>query len=383
SLADQIIRLIINTRDRDQQIPSFHFPWPPDQVESIFSKLFLQLDRIGLRNAARFEYDYQSHTALLDMSESGETKSHSLIGWMVTSILDKGIQRAALDINNVAIQKMVKWITCFNTAAIRYKGKLFKLPDGSESWPKVEKKAKDYIRQSNGEICVVFIINAHYPHLKKATVSLLVADGGGGFHWNLSREVIHDDRLQHQPSGEVNFYLSDFLGSEGLPINFCRPPTGISRSPYFTVSYQRLAAVFRTARHVRHPDVFAMAEEDLETNLFEEMQQEHERRIAEERSEAERRIAEERSEAERRIAKERSKAERRIAEERRQREQSDKRAAKDRRRLKRAERRLERVLAEAESRATEEHCQREESDKHAPKHCRAKRSKRRTTKAKR
>ncbi|KAK3364055.1 hypothetical protein B0T25DRAFT_418392, partial [Lasiosphaeria hispida] len=193
----------------------------------------------------------------------------------------------------------------------------------SESWPKVEKKAKDYIRQSDGEIRVVFIINAHYPHLKKATVSLLVADGGGGFHWNLNREVIHDDRLHHQPSGEVNFYLSDFLGSEGLPINFCRPPTGISRSnvyicrsPYFTVSYQRLAAVFRTARHVRHPDVFAMAEEDLETNLFKEMQQEHERRIAEERSEAERRIAEERSETERRIAKERSKAERRIAKER-------------------------------------------------------------------
>ncbi|KAK0731948.1 hypothetical protein B0H67DRAFT_475944, partial [Lasiosphaeris hirsuta] len=178
------------------------------------------------------------------------------------------------------------------------------------------------------------IIDAHYPHLKKATASLLVADGCGGFHWLLEREVIHDDHLHHQPSGQVEFYLSDFLDSEDLPIDFCRPPPGISRSSFSTISYQELAAVFRTARHVQHPDVFAMAEEDMETNFFREMQQEYERRIAEERSETERRIAEERPEAERRIAKERSKAERRFTEERRQRKKLDKHAAKVRRRLK-------------------------------------------------
>ncbi|KAK0725671.1 hypothetical protein B0H67DRAFT_642062 [Lasiosphaeris hirsuta] len=133
SLADQIIRLIDDTYHlyHDQQIPSFRFPCPPDQVGSVLDELLLKLDDIGLRNAARFEYDYQSHIALLDMSESGESQGHSLIGWKVNTILDRKWQRAALGIDNVVIQNLTKWITCLNTAVIHLKGKLLKMPDGS------------------------------------------------------------------------------------------------------------------------------------------------------------------------------------------------------------------------------------------------------------
>ncbi|KAK3363703.1 hypothetical protein B0T25DRAFT_444928, partial [Lasiosphaeria hispida] len=235
----------------------------------------------------------------------------------------------------------------------------------SEPWTHVKKKAMEYIQKSDGKIRVVLIIDAHYPNLRKATVSLLVADDGGGFHWHLNRKVIHDDRLHRQPSGKVKFYLSDFLGPEGLPIDFCRPPARISRSPFFTVSYKRLGAIFRTARHAQHPDVFAMAEEDMETNLFEEMQQELKRHTAE----AERRIAEERRQREE-SDKRAAESEKRAAELDKRAAKLDKRAAKDHRRLAR----LERVIAEAGLRvpnakryAAEECRQRKKADKRAAK----------------
>ncbi|KAK0704560.1 hypothetical protein B0H67DRAFT_498976, partial [Lasiosphaeris hirsuta] len=319
----------------------------------------LKLHRIGLRNAARFEYNYQSHITLLDMSESRESRGHSLIRWRVNVTLNMESQRAVLNIDNAAIRERAKRITCFNTASIYFKGKLHKIPDSSESWTHVEQKATDYIRESDGKIRVVFIIDAHYPSLGMAT--------------HLNREVTHDDHLHQQPSGQVKFYLSNFLSPKGLSIDFCRPPARTSRSnvyiytsPFFTISYQRLGAIFRTARHVQHPDVFAMAEEDMETNLFEEMQQ-LKRRTAE----TKRRIAEER--------RQREESDKRAAESDKRAVKSDKRAAKldkraaeDRRRIEEAERRLERVIAEAELRvanaeqyAVEERRQRKEADKRA------------------
>ncbi|KAK3363702.1 hypothetical protein B0T25DRAFT_562686 [Lasiosphaeria hispida] len=131
SLADQIIRLIDDAHDHDQRIPSFRFLWPPDQAGSVLSELLLKLDRIGLRNAARFEYDYQSHIAFLDMSEAGETRGHSVAGWEVNTVLNTESQRAVLNIDNAAIREQAKRIICFNTASIHLEGKLYKIPDGS------------------------------------------------------------------------------------------------------------------------------------------------------------------------------------------------------------------------------------------------------------
>jgi len=87
----------------------------------------------------------------------------------------------------------------------------------------------EFVHKSGGMIHAVFIIDAEYPDLTKATISLLVADDDGGSYWELYREVIHDDHLHQQPSGQVEFYLSDFLGPNGLPADFCRPPVGTSR----------------------------------------------------------------------------------------------------------------------------------------------------------
>ena len=151
----------------------------------------------------------------------------------------------------------------------------------------MEHKAREYIDKSGGMIRAVLILDAaDYPQLTKATISLLVADDDDGrsSHWEQYRKVIHDDNLgQQQPSGQVEFYLSDFLGpNHGLPIDLCRPPVGISRRPYFAIPYESFAAIFRTARHIKHPDVFAMREEDQAPNAFQDMQDLLDRQGAEE-----------------------------------------------------------------------------------------------------
>jgi len=87
----------------------------------------------------------------------------------------------------------------------------------------------EFVHKGGGMIHAVFILDAEYPDLTKATISLLVADDDGGSYWELYREVIHDDHLHQQPSRQVEFYLSDFLGPNGLPADFCRPPVGTSR----------------------------------------------------------------------------------------------------------------------------------------------------------
>ncbi|KAK4675802.1 LOW QUALITY PROTEIN: hypothetical protein QC764_0081850 [Podospora pseudoanserina] len=108
----------------------------------------------------------------------------------------------------------------------------------------------------------------------------------------------------------------------GVPTAFCRPSTvelaaGVTRNPTITITFERLRAIFRKARHLHNPTKFITEATDQEQNPYEES----ERRVAEARSEAriemERRVAEERSEAERRVADARSEAriemERRVA----------------------------------------------------------------------
>ncbi|KAK4653370.1 hypothetical protein QC762_507410 [Podospora pseudocomata] len=153
--------------------------------------------------------------------------------------------------------------------------------------------------------------------MKKAWVSLLVT--GSPSDWVQHSELYHDDDLVEQPVGQVDLYLSDLVSLAGVPTAFCRPSTvelaaGVTRNPTITITFERLRAIFRKARHLHNPTKFTTEATDQEQNPYEEA----ERRVAEERSEAERRVAEERSEAERRVAETRSEArieiERRVAE---------------------------------------------------------------------
>ncbi len=57
--------------------------------------------------------------------------------------------------------------------------------------------------------------------MKKAWVNLLAADDSSS-----SWVLFHDDDLDQQPAGQVDLYLSDFLGLvPGIPAALCRPST--------------------------------------------------------------------------------------------------------------------------------------------------------------
>ena len=58
----------------------------------------------------------------------------------------------------------------------------------------------------------------------KAWVSLLVEDDSSA-HWIQHHEVYYDESLDQQPVGQVDLYLSDFVGYDGLRAFYCRPST--------------------------------------------------------------------------------------------------------------------------------------------------------------
>jgi hypothetical protein len=126
----EIIGRIADARDHGRRIPSFRFFWPPDQVDTVVSQLLVELDGIGV-GEARFEYDYQSHIAFLDMSESGESTSHSISAARLDKIVTTGREKAFLTIKDAEVRKRAVWITSFRTAAIKIEGDLYKMPDGS------------------------------------------------------------------------------------------------------------------------------------------------------------------------------------------------------------------------------------------------------------
>jgi hypothetical protein len=90
----------------------------------------------------------------------------------------------------------------------------------------VERKARQYLDSSGGKIQAVLVLDLEYPEPKKAWVSLLVADGSSS-SWAKVHELFYDDALElnRQPAGQIDLYLSDFLGFSGLPAAACRPST--------------------------------------------------------------------------------------------------------------------------------------------------------------
>jgi hypothetical protein len=89
---------------------------------------------------------------------------------------------------------------------------------------------------SDGKIRTALIFDLEYPSMKKAWVSLLVADAPSS-RWVYYSDLFHNDDLVQQPVGQVDLYLSDFVGLAGLPVEFCRPSKadmdgGVSRWVY-------------------------------------------------------------------------------------------------------------------------------------------------------
>lgn len=93
---------------------------------------------------------------------------------------------------------------------------------------------------SDGQIQLVLIVDIQYPDMKKASFSVMMA-GDPGSDWVQHSEIFYDDgNFLQSPDGQVDLYLSDFLGQTGLPAALCRPSatelaTGISRFVYSSI----------------------------------------------------------------------------------------------------------------------------------------------------
>lgn len=126
------------------------------------------------------------------------------------------------------------------------------------------KKAEWYLSATGGQASLAIILDVEYEGLSRARVSLLAADnndGDGdisaaGVRWEQRGETFHsDDDMEEQHVGsQIGFYLSDFLGSAGLPAAYCRPPAGISRFVSFSFFLVRPRLLIRSSLH-RNPQL--------------------------------------------------------------------------------------------------------------------------------
>lgn len=91
----------------------------------------------------------------------------------------------------------------------------------------MEGRAVRYINDTSGGIQAALILKIEYPQPNKAEVGLFVSDtsigNGSSGVWVLRSHTIYDSSLNEQPVGQVELYLSDFLGYDGLPAAFQRP----------------------------------------------------------------------------------------------------------------------------------------------------------------
>ncbi|KAK4155045.1 hypothetical protein C8A00DRAFT_42278 [Chaetomidium leptoderma] len=325
---DKIIDYIVDAHHhRNESILSFS--WPANQVHDLSERLDNRLAELDQLKIRRFEYNYISGTVYLDIMD--ETTFHYQVQAGLRDYLRYSLAELLVATDDTQISQLIRSIWERGTADIKYENKLCKQAD--VSFGQAEEKACRYIDLSDGKIRVVLILELQYSGMKKAWVNLLVADESSSCR--VPRfELLHDDDLglDQQPDGQVDLYLSDFLGLASLPVAFCRPSTaelatGVSRTPQIVLRYERLRAIVRRARWMHNPTDFSMeVGDDEEEHLYENV----ERRVAEARNEERieaalrpsgvrlRRALRRALEAERRVAEarneERIEVERRVAE---------------------------------------------------------------------
>jgi hypothetical protein len=189
---DQIVQCIVDARDRDAQC-FVTFVWPEEQLDDLESRLgdrLLQLDTVAPQ---RFEYDFQSKTVHLDMTE---TTLHGQFALFSALHFMSALGRLVPSIQDAAIRLLLKAIINFSTRRLGLKGKLRRQADWafgpathdlpglvcevsfSQSWEHVQAKVVQYIKSSGGKIRAGIIFDIEYPEAKKITVSLLTADNG-------------------------------------------------------------------------------------------------------------------------------------------------------------------------------------------------------------
>ncbi|KAK4044652.1 hypothetical protein C8A01DRAFT_42560 [Parachaetomium inaequale] len=344
STIEEIIEYIISARHSgSDSIVSFH--WQANQVDDLFEQLEARLLEVDERKIRRVEYDYESETVYLDIT--GESEFHYQVQAGLRDYLRNSLAKLLVATDDTEIRRLIRRATEQGSVPVEYENKLYKQAD-SEPRQYVERKVRQYIDLSDGKIRLAVVVDLQYSDVKKGWISLLAADDSDSIrHWVQHSDLFHDDDLV-QPVGQVDFYLSDFVGLAGVPAAFCRPSTaevaaGVSRKPQIILPYERLAAIFRVARSIHDPAKFDVEDGDEEENPYE--------CLAQELIERERRMAE----MKRRIAEK----ERHIAEKERRMAEEERRVAEMEQRVAERERRVAEELAEFERRMAERRLQAE------------------------
>ncbi|KAK4151054.1 hypothetical protein C8A00DRAFT_45679 [Chaetomidium leptoderma] len=318
STIEEIIDHIVSARQRDsshsESMTVFH--WQASQAYDLSNRLDARLVELDEPKIRRFQYNYESETVYLDIR--GESEFQYRVQAGLRDYINNQLAELLATTDDPPIRQLIRSINESGTFLEKYDGKLCKQADVSFGLvgplPSLVCEAHQYLDSSDGQIRAVLILHLQYPSMKKAWVSLLAADGSSRDQ-DLHFGLYHDDDLDQQPVGQVELYLSDFLGLAVLPAYLCRPSTdelavGITRDPAITLTYKRLGAIFRRARSLHNPTEFTTEIGDEDENLSEEAK----RRVAEVRLEADRRMAEVRLEADHRMAEVRLEADRRVAE---------------------------------------------------------------------
>lgn len=247
---DQIVEHIVDAYRRGTE-SIISLRCPADLAWGLSARLDEELIELDQRPIRRFEYDFHSGIAYIDIMP--ETSLHYRIQTGTRNYAEITLARFVTTIPDPAIRQ---WITQeildFGTCSIAEEGKILKQGDFafgsvknnlpclvgevsySERRSHVERKAVQYIECTESKIRATIVFKAQYPDAKWATIALRVADGSATGSWVQYFDTIYDVKLPEQPGGQLGLYVSDFIGPAGLPTEFCRPSAaelaaGISR----------------------------------------------------------------------------------------------------------------------------------------------------------
>jgi hypothetical protein len=253
--SDQILEFIVDAhRNGTESILSLRCS--VDLALRLCATLDGKLEELDQPQIRRLEYDYHSGIAYIDIMM--ETKLHYLCQEGFENDIEIGLGRFVVAIPDATIHDYImKTILNLGTSPIEKEGKIRKQPDislgslhdelpsfacevsYSESRSHVERKMVQYIEAAEGEIRAVAAFKIQYPGAKWVTVSLRVADGTTTGAWMQHFDTIYDEKLPRQPDGQLDLYISDFIGAAQLPTDFCRPSAaelaaGVVRSVFFS-----------------------------------------------------------------------------------------------------------------------------------------------------
>jgi hypothetical protein len=128
----KIVRHILSTRTcGTESIISFH--WKPSGVDGLFKGLGSRLKELSEFEIRRFEYDYESETVYLDITE--ETLLQHRVQAGIRGFLQKYLNDLVANVDDSAIRQLTERIEEKGASLMQYKGKICKQADVSFGLP--------------------------------------------------------------------------------------------------------------------------------------------------------------------------------------------------------------------------------------------------------